>query len=93
MTTTGEGDSFFSECGLLQVGLAPVDGPIPVCTQAILVLKSFLKRDGRKDMKFEGLCLGGDFRGGGGRNGDGESDEYTFYVAMTFSKNKGIILK
>lgn len=44
-------------------------------------------------MKCEGLCQGGDSRGGGQRNGGGEYDEYTFYVGMTFSKNKSIILK
>lgn len=93
MTATGEGDSVFSECGLSQVGLAPVDGPISACTQAILVLKGYLKKEGRKDIKFEGLCQGGDSRGGGGRNGGGEYDEYTFCVGMTFSKNKSVILK
>lgn len=40
--------SFLYECGLSQVGLALVDGPIPVCTQAKLVLVGYLKREGRK---------------------------------------------
>lgn len=52
-----------------------------------------LKKGRKAGNKFEGLCQEGDSRRGGGRNGGGEYDEYTFYVGMTFSKNKSFILK